>query len=167
MVKKLQTPCSAPTRGIPWELKYKYAVGGWTSFFKGIMYAIREKYGAAAVLEIFERVWKMGDRVKNMTNSILNVFKLEDNNAETIGAWYDIWGELTGYETTILERSKSIEREKNTKCPWKTEPKDISDWSLIFSNIVVKTINPKATFERLKGMCEGDPDCEFVTKMEA
>ena len=166
MVKKLHTPCSAPTRGIPWELKYKYAIGGYTSFFKGIMYAIREKYGAEAVFEIFERVWKMGDRVKNMTNTILKAFRLEGNDAETIGEWLDICGELTGYETTILERSKTINITKNTKCPWTTEPKDISDWALIFTHIVIKTINPKATVERPKAMCAGDPYCEYVYTIE-
>ncbi len=70
------------------------------------------------------------------------------------------------FEYTILERSKTINRIKVTKCPWKTEPKDISDWVLIFNNIVNKTINPKATLERPKAMCAGDSYCEYVWKIE-
>ena len=33
------------------------------------------------------------------------------------------------------------------------------DAEIRFDNIVVKTINPKTTFERPKGMCAGDPYC--------
>ena len=151
---------------IPWELKYKFAMGGWTSLFKGLMYAIREEYGAAAVLKIFERVWKMEDRVQNLTNTVLKIFNIDGNDAETIGKWFDIWNDITGTESNILERSNTIGRVKITKCPWKTAHKDISDWSLIFQDIVYKTINPKANIERVKGMCDGDPYCEYVTRIE-
>ena len=166
MVKKLQTPCAAPKRGIPWELKYIYAKGGWTSLLKGLIYEIREKYGAAAALEIYESFNKRYDRIKKMTNNIKNAFKIEGNDAETIGQWWDIWWELTGYEGILLERSKTINRVKVTKCPWKTEPKDLGAWALIFTNIVIKTINPRATMERPKAMCAGDPYCEYIYKVE-
>jgi len=122
---------------IPWELKYKFAFGGWTSLFKGLMYAI-----------------------------ILNVFKLEGNDAETIANWWAIWFEIIGTEYSVLECSKAISRLKITKCTFKTEPKDLCDWDLIFSNIVVKAINPKAVFYEPKRMCAGDPYCEFVNKIE-
>jgi hypothetical protein len=156
----------AKKRVIPWELKYKYAMGGYAVMLKAFLYAIREKYGAAAVLEIYERISKMDDRVKNMTNSILTAFKLEGNDAETIGEWWDIWQDLIGQEVTILEQSKTIRRVKITKCPWVTEPEDISDWALIFTNIASKTINPKCTVERPKAMCAGDPYCEYIYKIE-
>ena len=41
---------------IPWELKYKFAQGGWTTLLKGFLYEIREEYGAAAALKIYERL---------------------------------------------------------------------------------------------------------------
>jgi len=151
---------------IPWELKYKYAMGGYTGIFKAFLYAIREEFGAAAALKIYERVATMDDRVKNFTNTLKNVFKLERNDAETIGQWYDIFNELMESEATILERSKTIERRKHTKCPWQTGPKDISDWSIILETIIVKTINPKATVKRPKAMCAGDPYCEYVYTIE-
>ena len=152
--------------GIPWELKYKFAFKGWESNHKGHLYALREKYGAAAALEIFEKFCKMGDRIKNLTNALLKIFKIEGNDAETIGKWYDIWFELCGNEYTRPEQSKTINRYKVTKCPWKTEHKELSYWNFAFLNIVVKTINPKATVERPKGMCSGDPFCEYVTRIE-
>jgi len=130
------------------------------------MYAIREKYGAAVALEIIERVWKMEDRIKNITNRFLTIFKIEGNDAETIAKWIDIWNEVCGYEYTWLERSKTSSRVKITKCPFKTVPKDISNYCKPFLNIVGKTINPKATVESPKGMCAGDPYCEFLTKTE-
>ena len=108
----------------------------------------------------------MGDRIKNLTNFFLTTFKLEGNDCETIGKWWDIWNELMGQETIILERSKTINRARITKCPVKTEYKDINEWDLIFNNIVAKTINPKITVERPKGMCAGDPYCEFIYKIE-
>ena len=151
---------------IPWDLKYKFAMGGWTSNLKGFMYAIREKYGATAALEIHEKLCKRADRVKNMTNAILNVFQLEGNDAETMGKWWDLYFEICGIEGTILERSKTIARTKITKCPFKTDPKDLSEWVLIWFNLVVKTINPKATVERPIGMCAGDPHCEYIFKLE-
>ncbi|MFX1520174.1 MAG: hypothetical protein ACFFCD_09675 [Promethearchaeota archaeon] len=151
---------------IPLELKFDFALGGWTSLFKGIMYAIREKYGASAVLEIFERAWKMDDRLKDFTNVILKIFKIEENDMEAITKWFDIWGEVVGQERTIIELSKTFSRVRASKCPWKTKPKDISEWCNIFTNIVYNTINPKATFEKPKSMCAGDPYCEFVSKIE-
>jgi hypothetical protein len=151
---------------IPLELKYKFASGGYVSLLKGVMYAIREKYGAAAVLEIFERVWKMEDRVKNMTTTLKNVFKIEGNDMEAIAKWYDIWWELQGLEATRPELSKTRTIVKVTQCPWKTWPKDISDWDLFLQKIIIKTINQKATIEMPKSMCAGDPYCEFITKIE-
>ena len=152
---------------IPWELKYKFLKGMLTTFFKGVMYEIREKDGATAALEFFERIWKMEDRVKNMTNTIKDVFKIEDNDMEAIAKWFDIYNELTGTEATRLELSKTFNKVRCPMgCAWHTKPKDISDWVLIFFGIIVKTLNPKATIERPKGMCLGDPYCEYVTKIE-
>ena len=151
---------------IPLETKYKFAVGGYHSVLKGFMHAIREEYGAAAALKLYEKMSKEGDRVKNFANAITTVFKLEGNDAETIAKWQSIFSELTGIEYTWLERSKTLARVKVTKCPWKTEGKDISDWPLIFLGISHKTINPKATIERPKGMCAGDPYCEYIYKIE-
>ena len=151
---------------IPWELKADFRLKGWTSILKGFLYAIREEYGADAALKMYERVSEMGDRHKNLTNTIRTIFKIEGNDAETIAKWFDIWLELCGYEYTILERSKTVTRFKVTKCPFKTGYEDISDWELIFRNNISKAINPKATVERLKGMCVGDPYCEHVFKIE-
>ena len=151
---------------IPWETKYKFAVGGYHAAIKGLLHLTREKYGADAALEIYERFCKEGDRVKNFTNTILEVFKIEGNDAEAIAKWYDIFYELTGMEGTALEKSETFLRVKVTKCPWKTDYKDISDWDLNFADMVDKTINPKATVERPKAMCAGDPYCEFVHKIE-
>jgi len=152
---------------IPWELKYKFAFGAWTSILKGFMYAIRKKYGAAAALEIYEMVAKMDDRIKNMTQILKDVFKIEGNDMVAMQKWWDIWYELTGIEVTWLERSKTCNRNKITKCPFKMESKDLSDWDLtIFTNVVTKALNPKATTEQHKNMCAGDPYCEFVTRIE-
>jgi len=151
---------------IPVETKYQFAAGAFADTVKGFLYALREKYGAEATLEFFEMWCKDGDRVKNMTNTILTAFKLEGNDAETIGKWFDIYLELFGFESTTLERSKTINRFKVTKCPTKTDHKDISGWSLIFDTMVAKTINPKATWETPKSICAGDPYCEHVIKIE-
>ena len=164
MAKKLETPCATPKRGLSWRLKSDFAVRNFTDFIRGYKYAVREKYGAAALLEIHEKYCKMG--VKTLTNTIRTIFKIEGNDMEALKKWWDIWHELCGHESTYLEWSKTIARQKITKCPWKTEHKDISDWALPFCNIVNKTINPKATLERPKAMCEGDPYCEYVTKIE-
>ena len=166
MAKKLQTPCSAPKRGLPCEIKLDYAIGGYAGIVKAFLYVIREEYGAAAALKIKERVDRLDDRVKRFTNALLKIFKLEGNDCETIGEWFDVFNELMENEVTILERSKTIERRKVTKCPLRTEYKDISDWVLVTHNVVIKTINPKATVERLKGMCAGDPYCEYIFKVE-
>ena len=151
---------------IPLDFKYDYAIRGYASILKAWLYVTREEYGAAAALKLYEKVCKIDDRVKRLTNSLLTIFKLEGNDAETIAKWFDIWWELCGMEYTWLERSKTIAVAKITKCVWKTEPKDISDWGLSFLNIKTKTINPKITFQRPKAMCERDPYCEYVWKIE-
>ena len=150
----------------PWELKYKYALGAWSTILKGFMYEIRERHGAAEALEIYKMFNKRYDRIKNMTNDIKDAFNIEGNDAETIEKWYDIWWELGGAEFTWFERSKTSVKQRISKRPFKTDPIDINEWDLIFGNIVVKTINPKATIKRPKGMCAGDPYCEFVSKIE-
>ena len=45
-------------------------------------------------------------------------------------------------------------------------PGDVSVWVLPFYITVAKTINPKATVERPKGMCAGDSHCEYIFKIE-
>ena len=152
--------------GVPWELKYKLAMTGWVSNHKGWLYAVRDKYGADKALEIYARFQTMGDRVKNLTNTFRTIFNIEGNDATTIGKCWDVWNELIRQEYTILERSKTIDRRKITRCPWKTEPRDISDWSLTLRGLMAKIINPKATIERPKAMCAGDPYCEYVGKIE-
>ncbi len=139
---------------------------GWVTAQKGWFYATREKYGAKTALDVFERVQTIDDRVKNLTNTIVTTFKLEGNDAETIGDTIDILDEITRTEYTILERSPSINRRKVTQCPFKTGYKDVSDWPLIFFNIISKTINPKATLECPKRMCAGDPYCEYIWKLD-
>ena len=151
---------------IPWKLKYDFALKGWTSNHRGWLYALREEYGAAAPLEIYERFCKMGDRVKNLTHRILEIFKIEGNDAETIKKFWDVYFELMSGERTVPELSKTIYRTIITKCPHKTEHKDINEWNMIFKKNIAKTINPKATIERPKGMCAGDPYCEYVHKIE-
>lgn len=151
---------------IPSELKLDFFKTAYNSVHKGYLYAIREECGAATALKVYERLCKMGDRIKNLTNFFITTFKIEGNDCETIGKWWDIWNELMAQETIILERSKSINRARITKCPVKTDYDDISDWALIFCEIVNKTINPKAITERPKGMCAGDSYCEYVYKIE-
>jgi hypothetical protein len=152
---------------IPWELKADFRLRAWSSILKGFLYAIREEYGADASLKLYENVSKMGDRYKNLTNTIKTIFKIEGNDAKTIGEWFDIWLELIGSEYTILERSKTINRNRITKCPFKTGYEDISNWDFkYFVNPIVKTLNPKATIEQTKNMCAGDPYCAFVTRIE-
>ena len=151
---------------IPWELKYKFVRGMMTTLFKRFMYEIREECGAATALKIHERLNRRDDRIKNMTYTLRDVFNIEGNDIETIDRWYNIYWDLTGIEGTSLELSKTHGRVKITKCPFKTGYKDISDWCLNFNNIIIKTINPKTILERVKGMCAGDPYCEFVWKIE-
>ena len=151
---------------IPLLLKHDFTLRAYTTIIKGFLYAIREKYGAASALEIYERVCIMGDRIRNLTNALIDIFKLKGNDGETIGKWFNVWFELTGFEYETLELSNTTSRVKVTKCPFKTEPEDISDWPKIFTYIVTKTINPKAKFERPKGMCAGDSYCEYVWKVE-
>ena len=107
----------------------------------------------------------MGDRIKNLTNRLITIFKIEGNDAETIGKCWDIWHELAGQEYAIIEQSKAIDRRKIIRCMWTTAYKDL-DWCKNFSIILCKTVNPKATFELPKNMCAGDPCCEFVSKIE-
>ena len=152
--------------GIPWEFKYKLAMRGWASILGGFLYAIRKKYGAPAALEILEIAYKMGDRVKNLTNFLRTVFKIEGNDAEAITKWWDVWYEFAGFEAIWLERSKTFAKVKITKCPWTTRYKDIGDWCKIWVDIVYTTLNPKVTFERPKGMCAGDSYCEVIHKIE-
>ncbi|WP_287584012.1 hypothetical protein [Candidatus Borrarchaeum sp.] len=157
----------AKKMAIPWELKYKYLQGMLTTLFKSVMYEYREKHGAAAALEFIEGVWKREDRVKNMTKTLKDVFKIEGNDIEAIDKWWGIWWELTGMDATRLEQSKKLMKFKiPAGCAWLTKPKDISDWPLIFMNLIVKAINPKAILERVKGLCAGDPYCEYITKIE-
>jgi len=151
---------------IPWELKYKFVRGMLTTLFKGFMYEIREECGAAITLKIYESLNKRDDRIKNMTHTLKDVFNIEGNDMDTIVKWWKIYWELTGIESTTLELSKTFWRNRITKCPFKTGYKDISDWDFLLVNIIVKTINPKATYERLKGMCAGDPYCESVWKIK-
>ena len=166
MSKNTKTPYPAPKRGLPWELKCKFARGQLTTLFKGVMNEIREKYGAAAALEIAEKAWKREDRVKNMVHTLKDVFKIEGNDIEALGNWWDIYYELAGMEATILERSKTIDRRKLTKCPFVTEHKDVSDWDVRFCKIAAKTINEKAILEMPKTMCAGDPYCDFIFRIE-
>jgi hypothetical protein len=152
---------------IPLELKYNYMKGMVTTLFKAVMYEYREKHGASAALEFFEGVWKRDDRVKNLTTTLKEVFKIEGKDIEAIQKWFDIFWELMGIDGTTIELTKALLRNRIPMgCEWKTKPKDISDWILIFFDIVVKTINPKMTVERPKGMCAGDSYCEYVYKLE-
>ena len=151
---------------IPWELKADFRLRGYAGVFKAFMYAIREKYGAAAAIEIKEMIDKMDDRTRNLTNTILTIFKIEGNDAEAIGKFWDVYCELSGIEYSWLVRSKTCYRSEVTKCPWKTEFKDLFGWNLLFQDIIVKTINPKATAELPIAMCKGDSHCEYVYKIE-
>jgi hypothetical protein len=152
---------------IPWELKYKYVRGQMTTLFKGFLYAIREEYGATVALKVAKNMWEFNDRIRNMVSTLLNVFEIEGNDCETIGGFWDVYFEIQGTEGIILERSKTSGRTKITDCPWSTpDPKDISSWCVVFNNIIHKSINPKASTKRLKGMCNGDTYCEFVVRIE-
>ena len=167
MAKKLETPYPATKRGLPWELKYKYVRGMGTTLLKGFMRAIRTKFDAATALELYEMVCKMDDRNKKMTMTLKDVFNIEGNDINTIMTWWEIFYELVGVEATWLEMTKTIARLKITECPWSTpDPKDINGWEIIFNSLITKTINPKATVERPKAMCAGDPYCEYVWRIE-
>jgi len=152
--------------GIPCEFKYELAMKGWSSMIAGFMYVIRDEFDAATALKLLEKLFKRDDRLKNLVNNIKTIFKIEGNDLEALATWFDVWYELTGIEATWLERSKTINRTKITKCPFKTGYKDLSDYIYIWIDIVVKTINPKIAYERPKGMCAGDPYCEYVHKLE-
>ena len=167
MAKKQETPYPATKRGIPCEFKYDYVLGMVTTLLKGFLYSIREKYGGPAALEIYGMLEKRFDRLKKMTNDLKDVFKIEGNDLEAIMTWWEIFYELVGVEATWLEVTKTYSRIKITKCPWSTpDPKDIINWEKNFNTIITKTINPKATVERPKAMCAGDPYCEYIHKIE-
>lgn len=152
---------------IPWELKYNYMKGMVTTLLKGFLYSIRTKFDAATSLEIYEMACKLDDRVKNMTMTLKDVFKIEGNGIEAISRWFEIWFELIGWEITWYERSKTISRfECPIGCAWMTKPEDLSEWVLIFYNIAAKTINPSAFIERPKGKCAGDSSCEYIIKIK-
>lgn len=151
---------------IPAEFICDLAIKGWSTTLKGFMYIVREKFDATTALELIESYFKRDDRVKNLTKFIKDVFRIEGNDAETMAQWWGVWWEITGMEGTWLERSKTMSRAKITKCPWKTGYNDISNWCLIYVDIIVKTINPKIAYERPKGMCAGDSYCEYVYKLE-
>ena len=152
---------------IPWELKYKFIKGMLTTVFKGFMYEIREECGAAMTLKIYENIQKRDDRAKKAAKTIKEVFKIEGNDIEAINKWWDIWNEIIGNENTIIEQSETFSKTRFPMgCAWKTVPKDIKDWFLILGNIFTKTLNPKAKLERIKGMCDGDSYCEYVTTIE-
>ena len=152
--------------GVPLEFKYELAMKAWSSLVKGFMYVVRERHGAAEALACIERLFKMDDRTKNLTTFIKTVFKIEGNDADTIADWFETYHEVTGSESTVLEQSKTFIRRKITKCPFQTGHKDLSDWCKIWGDIVIKTINPKATLERPKAMCAGDPYCENICRIE-
>ena len=167
MAKKLETPYPATKRGLPWEIKYNYVRGMLTTLFKGFMHEIREEYGAAGALKIYERFNQRSDRFKKMATTLKNVFNIEGDDIEAIMTWWEIFYELTGMEATWLEVTNTLARVKITRCPWSApDPKDISSWSIINSRMINRAINPKATLERPKGMCAGDPYCEYVMKIE-
>ena len=166
MANNFETPFKAPKRGIPWELIAEFRMRSYSNVLKGFFYVIREEFGAETALRLYDRLCTMDDRIKNMTNFLKTVFKIEGNDAETIADWLVIWYEIFGFEYDVLERSKTISRIKITKCPWKTGYKDVGEWCTIWGDLVYTTINPKATQERPKGMCAGDPYCELINKIE-
>jgi len=151
---------------IPWETKYKFAVGGYHAAITGFLSLISEEFGADATYKLYERFCKENDRIKHLVEIIQNVFKIDGNDLDAVGKWWDIFYELYGTEAQDLEQSTTLTRNKITKCPWKIEGKGIDDWCMIFSDIVYETINPKATIEKVKGMCNGDSYCEFVSKLK-
>ena len=152
--------------GVPLEFKYELTMKAWSSLIKGFLYVVRERHGAAEALACIERLFKMDDRVKNLTNTIKTIFKIEGNDADTMANWFETYYEILRTEYTLPEQSKTILRSKVTKCPFKTGYNDLSDWCKIWCDIVYKVINPKATQERVKSMCAGDPYCELVFKIE-
>ena len=153
--------------GIPWEFKYNYMKGMVTTLLKGFLYEIREEYGAAKALEIYERLNRRDDRIKNMAHTLKDAFKIEGNDMLAIAKWFDIQWELMGIDAIIIERSNTINTVRIPEgCAWKTGYQDISDWVMIFMRKIAKTLNPRCTVERPKGMCAGDPYCEYITRIE-
>ena len=152
---------------IPWELKYKFVKGMLTTVFKGFIYEIREECGAATTLKIYENIQRRDDRAKKAAKTIKEVFKIEGNDIEAIQRWWEIYWELLEIQGIVVELSKTYARVRFPMgCAWKTDPKDIKDWFLILGNIFTKALNPKAKLERIKGMCDGDSFCEYVTTIE-
>jgi hypothetical protein len=134
--------------GVSLEFKYEIALKGWCSMIAGFLYVIREEFDAATALKLIEKLFKRDDRVKNLTNNLRTIFKIEGNDAKTMLDWFETFHEILGTEYTIPEQSKTIFRQKITKCPFKTGYKDVSEWCKIWSDIVYKTINPKAIYWR-------------------
>jgi hypothetical protein len=157
MVKKI---------GIPCEFKLQLVMTAYSTMLKGFVYEIRERFDAATALELLQSFFNRDDRVKNLTNFIKKVFKIEGNDVESISKWFEIWSEITGSENIILETSKTFGRNRIIKCPFKMGYKDLSDWCVNWIAIIYETLNPKATIEAIKLMCAGDPYCEFVSKIE-
>jgi hypothetical protein len=168
MAKKLETPYPMHKRGIPWEFKYRFVRGQQITLLKGFMRAIRTKFDAATAFEIYKMVGTTDERNKKMTTTLRDVFKIKGNDIEAMMTWWEIFYELLGIEATWLEVTNKIARYKVTVCPWSTpDPEDISGgYCFIFEDFVNKIINPKATTERPKGMCAGDPYCEYIYKIE-
>ena len=152
--------------GIPCEFRCELAMTAWATSIKGFMYVVRERHGAAEALACIERFFEMDDRMKNLTNFIKKVFKIEGNDLESAEKWYETYLEIIGSEFKTLERSKTLWRNKVTKCIFKTGYKDLSEWCIIWNKFVLETLNPKFTAETIKQMCAGDPYCEFATKLE-
>jgi hypothetical protein len=98
-------------------------MGDWTAWLKAYHYAIREKYGTDAALEIYERTCKMDDRIKSFTNAVLKAFELEGNDAETIGAWWDLWHNSMGRKVLYLNGLKKSIELKSLSVRLKQSPK--------------------------------------------
>ena len=93
----------ATKMGIPCEFKYELAMKGWASMLAGFLYVIRDEFGATTALRLIETLFKRDDRVKNLTNFIKNVFKIEGNDIEAINKWFDIYHELSEPESVLQE----------------------------------------------------------------
>ena len=162
----LEEETMAKKIGIPCEFKFQLIFTAYSTMLKGFMYEIRERFDAATALELLQSFFNRDDRVKNLTNFIKKVFKIEGNDVESIYKWLDIWLEICGFEYDRLEQSKTFGRNRITKCPFKMGYKDLSDWCVNWNAIIYETLNQKATIEAIKQMCAGDPYCEFVSKIE-
>ena len=101
---------------IPWELKADFRLRAYTSMLKAYLYVTREEFGAATALKLYEKICKIDDREKRVTHSLVDIYKIEGNDAETIADWFDIWGELQGREGHVVEQSKTICRSNPSNC---------------------------------------------------